>query len=210
MAWEYSEKTKQLFMDAVHGKPGTHLGEIPNADGFGEHGSIACGDSLRFTFRVEKNGSDPTLDKIVEARYLTFGCTSAIAALRHLGSAGLHADRSAEDHESGHRGFPRRSSGSEDPLLRHGCGGAGSRGCRLGGETRGRSCRNGDPSPGTARRGRGRASGLQVLQHYGAVPSPKDQGTESADDGAGHCCTESGRCVPELPSCPRRDPGYFG
>ena len=22
MAWEYSEKTKQLFMDAVHGKPG--------------------------------------------------------------------------------------------------------------------------------------------------------------------------------------------
>ena len=28
MGWEYSEKTKQLFMDAVHGKPGTHMGEI--------------------------------------------------------------------------------------------------------------------------------------------------------------------------------------
>ncbi|MBP1611753.1 MAG: hypothetical protein H6Q01_416, partial [Acidobacteria bacterium] len=27
MAWEYSEKTKQIFMDAVQGKPGTHLGE---------------------------------------------------------------------------------------------------------------------------------------------------------------------------------------
>jgi NifU-like protein len=45
MAWEYSEKTKQLFLDAVHGKPGTHLGEIENPDGLGEHGSIACGDA---------------------------------------------------------------------------------------------------------------------------------------------------------------------
>ena len=51
MAWQYSEKTKQLFMDAVHGKPGTHLGEIEDPDGFGEHGSIACGDAMRFTFR---------------------------------------------------------------------------------------------------------------------------------------------------------------
>lgn len=83
MAWEYSEKTKQLFLDAVHGKPGTHLGEIQNPDGLGEHGSIACGDSLRFTFRVEKN-DDPTKDQIVEARYLTFGCTSAIAASEAL------------------------------------------------------------------------------------------------------------------------------
>lgn len=84
MAWEYSEKTKQLFLDAVHGKPGTHLGEIENPDGFGEHGSIACGDSLRFTFRVERNEDDPLQDKIVEARYLTFGCTSAIAASEAL------------------------------------------------------------------------------------------------------------------------------
>ena len=38
MAWEYSEKTKQLFMDAVHGKPGTHMGEIDDPDGLGEHG----------------------------------------------------------------------------------------------------------------------------------------------------------------------------
>ena len=84
MAWEYSDKTKQLFMDAVHGKPGTHMGEIENADGIGEHGSIACGDALKFTFRVEKNEEDPTKDVIVEARYLTFGCTSAIAASEAL------------------------------------------------------------------------------------------------------------------------------
>ncbi len=84
MAWEYSEKTKQLFMDAVHGKPGTHMGEIENADGLGEHGSVACGDSMRFTFSVERDSEDATKDVITEARYLTFGCTSAIAASEAL------------------------------------------------------------------------------------------------------------------------------
>ena len=84
MAWEYSEKTKQLFMDAVHGRPGTHLGEIDEPDGVGEHGSIACGDAMRFTFRVARHATDPTQDVITEARYLTFGCTSAIAASEAL------------------------------------------------------------------------------------------------------------------------------
>ena len=84
MAWQYSEKTKQLFMDAVHGKPGTHLGEIENPDGVGEHGSISCGDAMRFTFRVERHPTDPRLDKITEAKYLTFGCTSAIASSEAL------------------------------------------------------------------------------------------------------------------------------
>ena len=84
MAWEYSEKMKQLFLDAVHGKPGTHLGEIENPDGLGEHGSIACGDAMRFTFRVERDPADATQDVIVEARYLTFGCTSAIASSEAL------------------------------------------------------------------------------------------------------------------------------
>ncbi len=84
MPWEYSEKTKTLFMDAIHGKPGTHLGEIEDPDGMGEHGSIACGDAMRFTFRVEKHETDPTKDVILEARYLTFGCTSAIAASEAL------------------------------------------------------------------------------------------------------------------------------
>jgi len=84
MAWEYSEKTKKLFMDAVHGKPGTHLGEIENPDGYGEHGSIACGDAMRFTFRVRRHPTDPTKDVITDARYLTFGCTSAIASSEAL------------------------------------------------------------------------------------------------------------------------------
>ncbi len=84
MAWDYSAKTKQLFMDAVHGEPGTHLGEIEDPDGVGEHGSIACGDAMRFTFRVRRHPDDPTKDVITEARYLTFGCTSAIAASEAL------------------------------------------------------------------------------------------------------------------------------
>jgi NifU-like protein len=84
MGWEYSEKTKQLFMDAVQGKPGTHLGEVENPDGLGEHGSIACGDAMRFTFRVKRHPSDPTQDIITEAKYLTFGCTSAIASSEAL------------------------------------------------------------------------------------------------------------------------------
>lgn len=84
MAWEYSDKTMKLFMDAVHGKPGTHMGEIENPDGIGEHGSISCGDAIRFTFKVDKHASDPLLDEIVKARYLTFGCTSAIAASEAL------------------------------------------------------------------------------------------------------------------------------
>src|SRR5512136_1021421 len=84
MAWEYSEKTKEIFMDAVHGKPGTHMGEIEHPDGIGEHGSIACGDALRFTFRVRRHPTDPLQDVITEARYLTFGCTSAIASSEAL------------------------------------------------------------------------------------------------------------------------------
>ena len=107
MAWEYSEKTKQLFMDAVHGKPGTHLGEIEDPDGVGEHGSIACGDAMRFTFRVKRHPTDPTQDVITEARYLTFGCTSAIAASEALCAlieqGGYTPIAGAEDHEPGHR-----------------------------------------------------------------------------------------------------------
>jgi NifU-like protein len=84
MGWNYSDKTKQLFMDAVQGKPGTHLGEIEDPDGVGEHGSIACGDAMRFTFSVKRDPDDPRKDVITDAKYLTFGCTSAIASSEAL------------------------------------------------------------------------------------------------------------------------------
>jgi NifU-like protein len=84
MPWDYSDKVLKLFMAAVRGEAGTHMGELENPDGFGEHGSIVCGDTLRFTFRVKRHPTDPTRDVITEARYLTFGCTSAIAASEAL------------------------------------------------------------------------------------------------------------------------------
>jgi NifU-like protein len=84
MPWNYSDKVLKLFMDAVKGEAGTHMGELEDPDGFGEHGSIVCGDTLRFTFRVERHPTDPTRDVITQARYLTFGCTSAIAASEAL------------------------------------------------------------------------------------------------------------------------------
>lgn len=71
-------------MDAVQGKSGTHVGEVANADGVGEHGSVACGDALKFTFRVERDPVDPLKDRVVEAKFQTFGCTSAIAASEAL------------------------------------------------------------------------------------------------------------------------------
>ena len=39
---------------------------------------------MRFTLRVERDPEDPTKDAITAARYLTFGCTSAIAASEAL------------------------------------------------------------------------------------------------------------------------------
>ncbi len=83
MAWEYSDKTKLLFMNAVTGDKDSHFGEIEDADGVGEHGSIACGDAMKFMFRVKRH-EDPLKDVIVEAKYATFGCTSAIAASEAL------------------------------------------------------------------------------------------------------------------------------
>lgn len=83
MAWQYSDKTKILFMNAVKGDEKSHFGEIEDADGVGEHGSIACGDAMRFYFKVKK-GATPLEDKIIAAKYSTFGCTSAIASSEAL------------------------------------------------------------------------------------------------------------------------------
>ncbi len=84
MAWEYSNKTKQLFHDAMMHKPGTHLGEIENPDGVGEDGSIVCGDAMKLFFKVKRDEENPLNDKIIEIKYLTFGCTSAIASSEAL------------------------------------------------------------------------------------------------------------------------------
>ncbi len=66
--WEYTNKVQQHFL---HPK---NVGEIENPDGVGEVGSLACGDALKLTFKLDDQG------KIADARFKTFGCASAIAS----------------------------------------------------------------------------------------------------------------------------------
>ena len=83
MAWEYSENEA-----TSHGRGPREAGHAPGRNRrpgrVRRAGSIACGDAIRFTFRVERHPKDPTQDVITAARYLTFGCTSAIAASEAL------------------------------------------------------------------------------------------------------------------------------
>ena len=65
--WEYTEKLKDHFFNP------RNVGEIENPDGVGEVGSLACGDALRLTFKLDQNG------RIADAKFKTFGCASAIA-----------------------------------------------------------------------------------------------------------------------------------
>lgn len=65
--WEYTDKLKDHFFNP------RNVGEIEEPDGVGEVGSLACGDALKLTFKLDAKG------RITDAKFKTFGCASAIA-----------------------------------------------------------------------------------------------------------------------------------
>jgi NifU-like protein len=66
--WEYTDKVREHFINPKN------VGVIENPDGIGEVGSIACGDALKLTFKLDDTG------KIADSKFQTFGCASAIAS----------------------------------------------------------------------------------------------------------------------------------
>ncbi len=70
--WEYTDKVKEHFLNPKN------TGEIENPDAVAEVGSIACGDALKLTMKLDEN------KKIVDAKFKTFGCASAIASASAL------------------------------------------------------------------------------------------------------------------------------
>ena len=66
--WDYSDKVMQHFLNP------NNVGYIEDYDGRGEVGSLACGDALRLTFKLDKD------KRIANIKFQTFGCASAIAS----------------------------------------------------------------------------------------------------------------------------------
>ena len=63
----YSEKVMDHFMHP------RNVGSIENADGVGQVGNAKCGDIMKIYLKIEN-------DIIVDAKFETFGCGSAIAS----------------------------------------------------------------------------------------------------------------------------------
>jgi nitrogen fixation NifU-like protein len=62
----YSKEVMDHFMNP------RNVGEIPDADGVGMEGNPVCGDVMKLYIKVKD-------DRIVDAKFQTFGCGAAIA-----------------------------------------------------------------------------------------------------------------------------------
>ncbi|MBW4631050.1 MAG: Fe-S cluster assembly protein NifU [Iphinoe sp. HA4291-MV1] len=77
--WDYTDKVMDLFYNPKNQGMLEDSHEPGIKITVGEVGSIACGDALRLHLKVEEE-----TEKILDARYQTFGCTSAIASSEAL------------------------------------------------------------------------------------------------------------------------------
>ncbi|MBR1748093.1 MAG: Fe-S cluster assembly scaffold protein NifU [Clostridia bacterium] len=63
----YNKKVLDTYANAKN------TGEIENADGVGTVGNASCGDIMQISLKIED-------DRIVDAKFKTFGCAAAIAS----------------------------------------------------------------------------------------------------------------------------------
>ncbi len=73
--WVYSDIVKEHFFNPKNLVTDTK--EVEDYDGVGEVGSPACGDMMKFWIKVKD-------DKIIDLKWQTFGCGSAIGSTSML------------------------------------------------------------------------------------------------------------------------------
>ena len=71
--WNYTNSVIDHFTNP------RNVGEIADANAVGQVGSLACGDALKLYLKI-----DPANEVILDAKFQTFGCASAIASASAL------------------------------------------------------------------------------------------------------------------------------